>query len=450
MKNKTSHLIMFLFLSLTLLFSAFTPAAPVSALVSRISHLVAPPAQTTNLLQNPGFEQPFSGGSANGWQRWNMSTERQDTECLVAYHYQPKWNVETNAAFVRDGAASQYIGNNWDTWAGGVYQTVPATPGTTYRFSFYGRGRGTSEPSPAPSDGSLQMNMRAGIDPNGSGLWNDGDVVWGSAGSPHDVWQEFSVQATATGNQITVFTSANWGVTGVNQCRQFLDTWYDAAQLVAQTPPTDTPAPQPTQPPATEATTAPPAPTGGVPTEAAAATVVATMTQAVPTDTATPAGSSAICVNAFLDANANGLHDADEGYVAGVTLTVAQGTTIIGQVVSTGNETPICFGNLPAGTYQVGQTLPPSLEMTTQANATVNIGEGQTVGLEFGSRLRTTATAEPQAGPTETAVAAAATATIPAGSGGRGGSSWLVYLGLGAVLVGVVLLGALLFMLLRR
>ena len=66
----------------------------------------------------------------------------------------------------------------------------------------------------------------------------------------------------------------------------------------------------------------------------------------------------------FLDANGNGLHDADEGFVGGVTLTVAQGSAIIGQAVSTGTESPICFSNLPAGTYQVAQTLPATLEMT--------------------------------------------------------------------------------------
>src|SRR5690606_14461512 len=145
---------------------------------------------------------------------------------------------------------------------------------------------------------AVQINMRAGIDPNGSGSWSDGDVVWGGAGSPHDSWQAFTVEATATGNQITVFTAADWGVTGVNQCRAHLDTWFDSGELVAQTPPTATPAPLPTQAPPTA--TLPPAPTGGVPTEAAAATVVATMTQAVATDTPVPAGSSTICVNAFL------------------------------------------------------------------------------------------------------------------------------------------------------
>ena len=107
------------------------PAAPGRA---------APAQQGANLLQNPGFEQPFSSGAAGNWQTWNKATPRSDDECLVAYHVAPKWNVETAAGFVRAGAASQYIGNNWDTWSGGVYQTVSVTPGTTYRFTFYGRG----------------------------------------------------------------------------------------------------------------------------------------------------------------------------------------------------------------------------------------------------------------------------------------------------------------------
>lgn len=402
-----------------------------------------PAAQGTNLLQNPGFEQPYSGGVANGWQRWNLETPKQDQECLVAYHFTPKWNVETGSALIRDGAASQYIGNNWDTWSAGVYQNVPATPGTTYRFTFFGRGRGTNEPSPAPSESGLQINMRAGIDPNGSGLWNDADVVWSSFGSPHDQWQEFTVEATATGNQITVFTSANWAVTGINQCRQFLDTWYDAAQLVALTPPTPVP---PTAAPPTEVLPTPiPAPTDIIPTEPAAATLAATLT---PMPTTTPAGSATICVNAFLDANGNGLHEAEEGYITGVTLTIAQGNMIIGQVVSEGRDTPICFGNLPAGTYQVGQTVPSALEMTTQANATVTVVDGQTIGLEFGSRPRAEGTPVEEATPTEAAVAPTATTAPTTGSGG--GSNWLVFLGLGAILVGITLLGVLLYMILRR
>jgi hypothetical protein len=419
--------------------------------------VAAPAQQGTNLLQNPGFEQPFVDGAAQNWTRWFRETEKQSEDCTIAYHFRPKWNIQpASTDLVRQGSASQYIGNNWDTWSGGVYQTVAVTPGATYRFTFSARGRGSNEPSPAASETGLNMNIRAGIDPNGSGLWNDTDVVWGSAGSPHDQWQQFTVQATATGNQVTVFTSADWGVTGANQCRQFMDTWYDAAELVAAAAPTaiaqssPTPAPQPTQPSAATPTLA----TGAT---QPAATVSASLTPGAeattPAETTAPVGGGTICVNAFLDENDNGLHEANEGYVSGVTLTVAQGDLLVGQAVSTGTDAPVCFPSLSPGTYQVAQTVPPALEMTTQANATIEVEEGQTVGLEFGSRLRpagseqdATATGEAAAGVDATATAEAATPTEESGAG----LNPLAIGGLVAIILGLILLGVLLYYIMRR
>lgn len=436
-------------------------------LTATLGTATAAPAQQSNLLQNPGFEQPFVNGAAQNWNRWFRETEKGSEDCTVAYHYEPKWNIQpASPNLVQQGSASQYIGNNWDTWSGGVYQTVSVTPGTTYRFSFFARGRGSNETSPAPSDTGLNMNIRAGIDPNGSNSWSDSDVVWGAAGSPHDTWQQFTVEATATGNQITVFTYANWGVDGVNQCRQFMDTWYDAAELVAAAAPTAVPptaapptaAPPTAVPPTTVAqvspTTAPEATEPGegegegVPTEPAAATLP-------PEATAPPAvGGGTICVNAFLDENGNGLHEPNEGYVSGVALTIAQGDILVGQVASSGTDEPICFGGLVPGTYQVAQTVPALLEMTTQANATIQVTEGQTVGLEFGSRLRpagsevvATATAEGVSEADATATAAAASEGTTNDSGGL---TPLAIAGLVAIVLGVVLLGVLVFYIVRR
>lgn len=411
-----------------------------------VGHGAAAPQQQTNLLTNPGFEQPYENGLAQGWTSWHQESER-DAECLSGYHFRPRWNIETTGANVAGGTASQYIGNNWDTWSGGVYQTVDVTPGTTYRFTFAAKGRGSNDPSPEPSEGGLNMNIRAGIDPNGSGQWFDGDVVWGAAGSPHDQWQQFSVEATATGNQMTVFTYADWGVEGVNQCRQFLDTWYDNAQLVEVGPP-----PTNTLPPPPPATAAP----ANTPTPEATATAEATATPentATPEPSPTPEGGT-ICVNAFNDENANGQHDAAEGYIAGVTFTVADETQIVGQAVSNGTETPECFTGLPAGTYQVAQEIPGRLEMTTAANVTLQVETGTTVGVEFGSRIRAVDSDVVEAADA-TAVAAAQenqdanpgeTAETPADTGFSLGE----ISGLIVIVVGVVLLGVLLFYLLRR
>jgi hypothetical protein len=429
--------------------------------------VAAPVQQGTNLLQNPGFEQPFVDGAAQNWSRWFRETEKQSEDCTVAYHFRPKWNIQpASTDLVRQGSASQYIGNNWDTWSGGVYQTVAATPGTTYRFSFFARGRGSNEPSPTPSESGLNMNIRAGIDPNGSGSWSDADVVWGGSGSPHDQWQQFTVEATATGSQVTVFTSANWAVDGVNQCRQFMDTWYDAAELVVAVAPTattqssPTPAPQPTQapPPATQPSA--PTPTlATVPTEPAAGTLVASLTpgteatseaEATAAAEATATAGGTICVNAFLDENANGLHDANEGYVSGVVLTVAQGDLLVGQSVSTGTDVPVCFPSLAPGAYQIAQTVPAALEMTTQANATVQVEEGQTVGLEFGSRIRPAEVVATATGETVAAADATATAGAATVAEESGGLSPLAIGGLAAVALGVVLLGVLVYYIMRR
>lgn len=426
-------------------------------LFSAAAPLAAEPAQQTNLLSNPSFEDPYnSDGAAGSWVRWHRdSSPDKFGDCTNGYHKKPGWNAERNLKqYIREGSVSQLIGNNWDTWSAGVWQHVAVTPGTTYRFTFYAVGRG-SNARDEPTDTTLKMNIRAGIDPNGSGLWNDADVVWGAAGSPHDQWQSFSVEATATSNKITVFTSADWAVPGVNQCRKLLETWYDSASVVAVgPPPTNTPPPPP---PATATLAVPPTntpapePTATNPPEA---TLVPTAT-IVPS--ATPVTGGTVCVNAFSDDNGNGQHDGNEGYVGGVTFTVGNVSTLVGQAVSSGTDQPVCFAGVVPGSYQVSQILPNRLEMTTAGNATITVEEGRSIGLEFGSRLRLegepTAVADAggatggEAGGGETAVSpTAAPETAPA----EPSPSLLANSGLIIIGAGIVLLGGLLFWLLRR
>jgi hypothetical protein len=364
--------------------------------------------------------------------------------------------METGGSFVTNGTTSQYIGNNWDTWSAGVMQTVSVTPGTTYRFSFASKGRASSESSPAPSESGINMNVRAGIDPNGSGQWNDADIVWGASGSPHDNWQTFTVEATAAGNTITVFTSANFGVPGVNQCRQYLDTWYDNAQLVAAgPPPTNTPPPAPaaTAPPAASPTALPsPTPEAEVAAETQPAATAEQAAETAPESAPQPAAVSGgtICVNAFHDENANGLRDADEGYMAGVTILLAGESAVVGQAISEGSATPTCFQGLEDGSFQVAQQLPGRLEMTTAGNVSVTASEGKTVLIEFGSRLlqegapllSLTAEASEQAGAGEAGTAAE--------SAQPEGFDPLAMSGLAVILLGALLLGVLVFYLLRR
>lgn len=425
----------------------------------------AAPLLQTNLLNNGGVEEPYNNGAPQGWGRWHqeLNSNPKPENCSERYLVQPKWSPELNGALIRQGSRSAHIGNQFDTWRGGLLQDVAVTPGTTYRLSFVAIGRATNEQFPAPSDTVVNMGVRGGIDPNGSGLWSDADIVWGGSGSPHDNgshtnWQSFSVEATATGNKITVFIQADFG--GANQCRAHLDVWFDDVTLVETGPPaTATSPPPPTSPPA------PPAPavtnTPVPPTETPTPEFTPTNTpepSPTPTNTPEPPTGGTICVNAFSDSDADGQRNTEEGYMAGVTFTIAQGDQVVTQGVSTGTDNPLCFEELESGSYQVAQILPRNLETTTAPNTSIDVEEGSSVSLEFGSRFETA----------EEEVASAATPTaegdsgVVAGESGNdsqsegeedsGGSSvnLLALSGLCAILVAIGLLGGLIFFLLRQ
>ncbi|MCI0579225.1 MAG: hypothetical protein L0332_19220 [Chloroflexi bacterium] len=414
----------------------------------------AAPLQQANLLTNSSLDEPYSGGLASGWQAWHevLNANPKPENCSAYYTVLPKWSPELNEALIRDGNRSQHVGNQFDTWRGGVYQAVNVTAGTRYRFSFWAIGRAANEQFPGPSDQSVTWIVRAGIDPG------NGVVVWGATGTPNDTgnqanWQQFSVEAVATGGQISVFSEANFG--GANNCRGHLDVWFDQAELVALgPPPTNTPPPQPTQPPPPPRTNTPVPPTN-TPTPEVTPTNTPIPTD-TPTNTPEPPQGAVICVNAFSDENSNGQRDADEGYMAGVTFTIAQNDEVVVQGVSPGTDNAVCFENIPAGSYQVAQIVPRNLETTTAPSTTIDVTEGQTIALEFGSRAKpqgTAAATEVAGVATPTNAGPLATAAGPDSEEQDGGApriSFLAIAGLCAILVAIGLLGAIVFLLVRQ
>lgn len=108
-----------------------------------------------------------------------------------------------------------------------------------------------------------------------------------------------------------------------------------------------------------------------------------------PTETPVPTPSGGtICVNTFADENANGLRDPLEGYMASVPLRIGKDGVLVNQGTSNGTETPLCFDGLEPGEYEIAQQLPGTLEMTTAGNLSIDVAQGQVIGLEFGSRFR--------------------------------------------------------------
>ena len=209
-------------------------------------------------------------------------------------------------------------------------------------------------------------------------------------------------------------------------------------------PPTNTPPPLPPQPVATN-TPLPPTATA-TPAIPPTATPVPTET---PTNTPEPPQGGVICVNAFADSNGNGVRDADEGYMAGVTFTVAQSDQVVANGVSAGSSTAICFATLPAGTYVVSQQVPRNVEMTTAQNATVDVTDGSTISLEFGSRAATDGSGE-AIGEVTPGTGEGQSPDQGGNGSDEGGPSALAILGLGAILVAVVLLVVLIVVLLRQ
>ncbi len=409
----------------------------------------------SNIVQNPGFEEPFSSGVAQSWapQHNNFNVDPKPANCSAAYGVRPTWSPEFNADIILDGGRSQHIGNQFDTWDAVVMQTVPATPGSTYRFSFWSTGRASEDQYPAPSDTSVNLGVQAGIDPAGRGNFvaHANEIAWGASGSPHmsggqGNWQQFFVEATATGSEITVFARAN--LSGAGQCRAHLDVWFDKAELVAVgPPPTNTPPPLPTSPPQPVATNTPvqPPPT----TTSEVPPTDTPQPTPVPTNTAPPPEGGVICVNAFADDNSNGQRDADEGYMAGVTFTIAQDNKVVAQGISTGTSTAVCFEDIDAGTYLVAQSVPRSLEMTTSGEATIEVFDGSTTSLEFGSKIKSAfGEEEISEVPIQT----------PEGSGsdedsnidGDESTNVLALIGLGAIIIAILMLGFLIVLLLRQ
>jgi hypothetical protein len=410
----------------------------------------------SNILQNPGYEEPYSNGVAQGWapQHAEVNSNPKPAECSDYYTVKPKWSPElASAGLILDGGRSQHIGNQFDTWDAVVMQTVSVNPGSSYRFSFWATGRASNDQYPAPSDTSVNLRVQAGIDPIGRGNFvaNLNEIVWGSSGSPHmsggeGNWQQFSVEATAAAGQITVFARANLG--GAGQCRKHLDVWFDKAELIGVGPaPTNTPPPLPTSPPRPVVTNTPvPPPPTSTPEVPPTDTPLPTP---VPTNTAPPPQGGVICVNAFADNNSNGQRDSDEGYMAGVTFTIAQDDQVVAQGVSTGTSTAVCFEGIDPGTYLVAQVVPRNLEMTTAGNATIEVSDGSTTSLEFGSKIKSDLDGENiSAEPSQTPESSG---SVQGGdNSGDEGPNILALVGLGAIFLAILMLGFLIFLLLRQ
>jgi hypothetical protein len=90
----------------------------------------------------------------------------------------------------------------------GMYQRVTngIRPGQRLHFSIYLQAWSTHEAENLVSSGQQTMNLRVGIDPFGGTDPFSANIVWSPFGDSYDVYKQFSVEAVAQSNAVTVFT----------------------------------------------------------------------------------------------------------------------------------------------------------------------------------------------------------------------------------------------------
>ena len=201
-----------------------------------MTSLAAPGAQGSNLLTNPGFEEPYEdvrrGRRAAGWQQWYEDTGHEDPEVF-------RVEIELNPALVQEGRSSQHIGNKTFAWHAGMMQSLSVPAGTPVRFCAYGRvfvSNDDYEEAEGWSWDGFRSQMKVGIHPNGEVAWSDPGIIWSAEANPHTAWQQMCVDAQVgdTG-KVTVLTSNDFRASAGAQggLAYHVDAWWDNASLVA-------------------------------------------------------------------------------------------------------------------------------------------------------------------------------------------------------------------------
>lgn len=177
-------------------------------------------AQDGNLLQNPGFEEPFNtlDGDpprqvAQGWTPWHVPA----AEGAPTYERrQPEY--EPSADRIQEGSSSQLIGAFFATHDGGVYQRVTGiTPGETLRFSIFAYVWSSMSDNRDSSIENGDVMVQVGIDPTGGTDPGGEAIVWSPEGiEEYDAFNEYTVEAEAQADAVTVFVRTAIGVPVAN------------------------------------------------------------------------------------------------------------------------------------------------------------------------------------------------------------------------------------------
>jgi hypothetical protein len=183
-------------------------------------------AQGANLLSNPGFEGTYLNVGefenmrvAAGWAAWwhNGTKDQYDAGYLMKPEYKAAFDDEGAGSRTHTGHEAQQMFHSYANFQAGIFQGVSGVrPGQRLRFTLWQMAwscekydRCHSQNPPAvwswhPSD----MHMRIGIDPYGGSDPFSANIVWSPEKNSFDAWDQWTVEAVAASNFITVWTYA--------------------------------------------------------------------------------------------------------------------------------------------------------------------------------------------------------------------------------------------------
>jgi LysM repeat protein len=176
--------------------------------------------QGTNLLTNPGFEQPFQNASgtlvqvAQGWTPWHIGGGQSLSE-LVQPEYYPASDVTNGLGVprIRSGNDAQQYHTYFATHDGGVYQRVTGVSNNAQLlFSVYIYVWSSSFDDVNISEGDGSVAVQVGIDPAGGTDASSASVVWSPASVQYDAYNQYTVSARASGTAVTVFVRSSVSV----------------------------------------------------------------------------------------------------------------------------------------------------------------------------------------------------------------------------------------------
>lgn len=170
----------------------------------------APPAQT-NLLINPGFEDPYipfqsdaTRMLADGWSAWHVPQREGDEGFRnLKPDYQPA--SASNPDRILGGSNAQEYSSFFATHTGGVYQQLSVPTGSEVLFSVSVYVWSTSGDDPDLSADPGRVQVQVGIDPNGGTDGESERIIWSLPLEFYDAYEEVAVRVPDVSNRVTVF-----------------------------------------------------------------------------------------------------------------------------------------------------------------------------------------------------------------------------------------------------